>query len=446
MHPQQPKTNKKFIDSFLEFTSKLTYEKFKSNYLKITEKMGSPFVPEDSILKHYYEFIKNLTPNFGEGDILGMVLAPRECYKTTTFSIVFPVMLIVYSFEVKNDFTLMVIGSNNFEKAKRAIFERIKYIFRDLKYQILRDDKLELQLYEDGKYFRITPIHSESDLRSYSFLHYRPQLIILDDMDKPVSKSSPQERLAQIQRFSAEWLPARMSGNSMILVVGNYESQISILKHLSKFPKIHKLELKYKDENGKYLKSKWNEEWEKDQISIMGEEEFLRQYAHELPEDKYDIPLENLVKGKRYALIDIGVEEGNFVAVLMIGKTIVDILYAGHNSYKLLIEQLQEFKPEEIYFDATANQIFLQEIFQNYFPTTPVIELYTQNINKKERMLYGLLMLEKKEINVINDDKVIEKVKQEIEKINSNSHIFDILGTFLLTYSNKEYTIRGYLI
>ncbi len=222
----------KFIDSFLEFKEKLTYNAFKKNYLEITRKMGSEFLPEEIILKEYFDYIKGMYKNFAGKDILTMLVAPRECYKTTTFSIVFPVMVILWSFQNNDDLSLVVIAGNNEEKVKRSIFYRLRYALIGMDFEILKNDSLEIIIKKGEKSLRCAVFHSNSDLRSYSYLHYRPQYIILDDIDLPVSKSSFTERRRLLQRFTAEWIPARMEGNSLIMTLGNFESQISILKHL----------------------------------------------------------------------------------------------------------------------------------------------------------------------------------------------------------------------
>lgn len=423
----------KFIDSFLEFKEKLTYNAFKKNYLEITRKMGSEFLPEEIILKEYFDYIKGMYKNFAGKDILTMLVAPRECYKTTTFSIVFPVMVILWSFQNNDDLSLVVIAGNNEEKVKRSIFYRLRYALIGMDFEILKNDSLEIIIKKGEKSLRCAVFHSNSDLRSYSYLHYRPQYIILDDIDLPVSKSSFTERRRLLQRFTAEWIPARMEGNSLIMTLGNFESQISILKHLDKISFVYKKILPYKID-GKYIKDKWNEKWEEDMIETMGLEEFMRQYKHELPADKFKLNYTTDVMGEIYALIDIGESEGNLVAVIMIGNTIYDIIYGGYQTYQKFIEKVKKYPIEKIYFDANSTQIFLSEIFKLHFPTTEIIPMKSEGlrVSKKDKMLYALMNIEQGNIKVYKD--IEEYVREEIEKIQDNSHVLDILGTFLILY------------
>ncbi|MGB9637729.1 MAG: hypothetical protein ACPL1F_00285 [bacterium] len=443
----QMKSEIKFIDSFINFVNKLTFENFKKNYLNITRKLGSEFLPEEAILKEYFDFIKSLKKNFGEGDIVSMLVAPRECYKSTTFSIVFPTMVILWSFKVNDDLSLVILGGNNEEKVKRSVFYRLKTALLSFDFEVIKNDSLELHIKKNNKELRVAVFHSKSDLRSYSFYHYRPQYIILDDIDLPVSNTSNLERLRLLEKFKAEWIPARMSGNSLIQVIGNFESQISILKHLNDLDFVIKKIVPYKID-GKYIKKNWNEEWEKQQIEIMGIEQFLRQYKHELPSDKYKLVFNKDVSGEVYALIDIGENEGNLVGVVMVGNTIIDIIYAGYQTYSYLIQRLREYDIEKIYFDANNNQIYLKEIFKMYFPTTKIIPMKTEGLKytKTDKMLYALLNIENGNIKVHPD---IERyLREEIEKIKSNSHVLDILGTFLILFfkESKDINIKVKLI
>ncbi|MCS7227435.1 MAG: hypothetical protein NZ839_00535 [Endomicrobia bacterium] len=438
---------KKFIDSTLYFFNKLTYKNFEKYYRAITSLEGSEFFPHPNVSKVYYNFIKSLKPNLGEGDILALITAPRMCQKTTTFSIVLPVLLINWSYEDENDLSCIVIGSYKLEKTKETIFRRIKKILSAMEFEIIQSDKKFFLIKKDEKEIRISIIHPQEDLRSYSFGYYRPQLIILDDLDTPsaLSGSSEEgrinERLRIVRNFQETWIPAREQKNSIIYAVGNFENQVSILKLLDNINYVHKLKLSYKREDGSYLLPDWNEEWEKKTREVMGDEAFERQYAHILASDKYNLKTSNVGLGRRISLIDLGKTNDSLVSVNIIGNMIVSIIYGSYAKYKYFLEEINEFDPEEIYFDATSTQEYFSIILTSYFPRARIFSMDTSKLqlNKQIRMLIALMQLENGNIVLSQENEMLlSLIREEIEKMKTNSHVFDIIGTWWSMYKEEN--------
>lgn len=439
---------KKFIDSLLKFIDKLTFEKWQSLYRQITRIEGSEFVPHYNVSKAYFDFIKSWKPNLTDSDILACVLAPRECQKTTTFSVVLPIIFIEWSFKDYNDLTTIIIGSYRLKKTRETIFKRLRNILKNMEIEIIQNEKETMTIKKFEKEIKIYLIHPKEDLRSFAYGHHRPQYIILDDLDTPASLSLGEEirlneKISIVRNFRENWLPAREQKNSLIYAVGNFESNISILKLLDEMDFVHKLKLKAKDKN-KYLLPIWNEEWEKKMRKAIGDEAFERQYLHLLPTDKYTFAKAQPLQGLRYSLIDIGKTNDSLVSVNLIGKTIMSITYGSYTRYKNFIQELRNFDPEEIYFDSTSNQEYFGMLLEQEFPKAKIfgMDASKTQLNKHLRMLLALLKLESGEITLNSNDEVLESImKEEIEKMKENSHVLDILGTFLALYTKIDYQV-----
>jgi hypothetical protein len=423
----------KFIENFNRIRENLTLEQFKKIYYEFTSLIGEGFIPDELILKNYFNFIKQLTPNY-EGDILAVVLAPRECYKSTTFSFVFPLWLIYNSMIFNDDLTLIYLASYQYENAYQSIYYRITEALKNMDIiNVVKSDRYRTFITNNRKDVAINVGHIGNSLRSRNYKGKRPQLIIADDIDIPYAVDEMKSRYRSITMFFEDWIPAREKGNSFILVVGNLESKISIIQRLLDIEYTHKLILPYKV-NNKYIRDNWNEEWEKRTRQIMGEEGFLRQYNHQLPGDDIELSKGKAV-GNKIILIDPGINEGNFVMVFLIGNTIVDVFYTSYNRYYEIFEEISKFKPDIIIYEANSFQVFLGEKLREKFPFIQVEELRTDiaQSRKTERMLKAYDYLKEGKLLVL-DENVENIIKEEISKIKNNSHVLDILGAYIEEY------------
>jgi hypothetical protein len=429
---------KKFLESFREFQEELTFEKFKTLYKKITGKFYyQEFAPEDSVLIHYYNFIKSLKPNYKK-NILSYVLAPRNCYKTNTFTKVFPLMLIENSLKVKDGLTTIVIGSYTIERVEEAIFSQIRKGFERLQdITILKNNKKELVISYEGKEISIKVIHSQESLRSYNHLGKRPQLVILDDIDVPNALGVIQERIYTLNRFKDDWMLALEDGDALVLVVGNLEHEISILKYLK--DNFEGLILPYKVD-GKYIREIWNEEWEIEERNFLDKKSFDRFYLHKLPSSNIDFLFKDNPVGTRLIILDIGLSKyaNSMAFVCFIGNTVYDVWKGTINEFlDEGINKIIEFKPHLLRYEANGYQGFIFEQIRKMIPNIEVEGFYTTT-DKTVRMALAVMKLKNKEITV--NPELEEELREEIgifEK-DGNSHILDCIGTFILEYLNEE--------
>ncbi|MGB9637687.1 MAG: hypothetical protein ACPL1F_00075 [bacterium] len=429
---------KKFLESFREFQEELTFEKFKTLYKKITGKFYyQEFAPEDSVLIHYYNFIKSLKPNYKK-NILSYVLAPRNCYKTNTFTKVFPLMLIENSLKVKDGLTTIVIGSYTIERVEEAIFSQIRKGFERLQdITILKNNKKELVISYEGKEISIKVIHSQESLRSYNHLGKRPQLVILDDIDVPNALGVIQERIYTLNRFKDDWMLALEDGDALVLVVGNLEHEISILKYLK--DNFEGLILPYKVD-GKYVREIWNEEWEIEERNFLDKKSFDRFYLHKLPSSNIDFLFKDNPVGTRLIILDIGLSKyaNSMAFVCFIGNTVYDVWKGTINEFlDEGINKIIEFKPHLLRYEANGYQGFIFEQIRKMIPNIEVEGFYTTT-DKTVRMALAVMKLKNKEITV--NPELEEELREEIgifEK-DGNSHILDCIGTFILEYLNEE--------
>lgn len=429
---------KKFLESFREFQEELTFEKFKTFYKKTTGKFYyQEFAPEDSVLIHYYNFLKSLKPNYKK-NILSYVLAPRNCYKTNTFTKVFPLMLIENSLKEKDGLTTIVIGSYTIERVEEAIFSQIRKGFERLQdITILKNNKKELVISYEGKEIAIKVIHSQESLRSYNHLGKRPQLVILDDIDVPNALGVIQERIYTLNRFKDDWMLALEDGDALVLVVGNLEHEISILKYLK--DNFEGLVLPYKLD-GKYIREIWNEEWEIEERNFLDKKSFDRFYLHKLPSSNIDFLFKDNPVGTRLIILDIGLSKyvNSMAFVCFIGNTVYDVWKGTINEFlDEGISRIIEFKPHLLRYEANGYQGFIFEQLRKMIPNIEVEGFYTTT-DKTVRMALAVMKLKNKEITV--KPELEEELREEIgifEK-DGNSHILDCIGTFILEYLNEE--------
>lgn len=429
---------KKFLDSYLEFINKTSYEDFKKLYKRITKKFYfQEFAPEDSVLIHYYNFLKSLKRNY-KRNILSYVLAPRNCFKTNTFTKVLPLMLIENSLKERDELTTIVIGSYTIERVEEAIFSQIRKGFEKLQdITILKNTKKELVISYDNKEIAIKVIHSQESLRSYNHLGKRPQLLILDDIDIPNALGVIQERVYLLNRFKDDWMLALEDGDAMVLVVGNLEHEVSILNYLKN--NFYGLILPYKVDD-KYVREIWNEEWEIEERNFLDKKSFDRFYLHKLPSSNLEFLFKDNPIGTRIIILDIGLSKylNSMAFVCFIGNTVYDIWKGTINEFlDEGINKIIEFRPHLLKYESNGIQGYIFEQIKKMIPNIEA-EAYFTTTDKSVRMAIAVMKLKNKEITVNPD--IVEELKEEIgifEK-DGNSHILDCIGTFIMEYLNEE--------
>lgn len=423
----------KFLESFKKFQKELTLEKFKESYLKITKfAYNSSFCPPDSILEKYFEFIKNLDNKYNN-NYLSVVVAPRESFKTTTFSVILPLMLIFNSLKNNDDLTTIVLGSFSLERVITAIYKPIQLALTE-SFDIITSNARHTIIKKGDKEFALFPIHINSTLRSINWKGKRPNLIILDDIDQPAYIQGITARINSVSRFSGDWLPSIENGNSFILIAGNIEHKISIIKDLLSEDKdyVNKLVLPCKVD-GKYIRPEWNEKWEETQRKQL-KDDFDRLYYHTLKSDIFEFIKNNKPIGIKQVFIDFGTAENSMVAVFFVGDTIVNIIKTDYLGINEIIEEILAFKPNYIFYERNANQgnIFrsILEPKLHYFNLIP----FFTTTHKQDRIGVAINMLLEGKVKVIPS--LEEEIKEEIEifKEEGNSHVLDMVGVYCERY------------
>jgi hypothetical protein len=422
---------KKFLSSFKELQKKITYEDFLKLYKATTKTFtGNPFTPPDSIAKVYFNFIKNLKPLFNN-NYLSVVVAPRECFKTTTFSIVLPYILIYNSIQNNDDLTTIVLGSYSQERVITAIYKPFQMVLKE-RFEVITSTERHTIIRYNNKEIAIYPIHINSTLRSCNWKGKRPQVIILDDIDQPAYIQGIKTREYSVARFNGDFLPSIEDGNSFILVAGNKENEISIISDLLKEDKdyVNKLVLPYKLD-GKYIKPNWNEKWEERMRKQLGED-FDRLYNHVLPTENYTFHYSNDIVGVKQVYLDFGTQEGSMCAVFFIGRTIVNIIKTDFLGLeKEIIPEILNFKPDYIFFEKNSLQ---GEVFKHILvPKLSFFKLvpFANYTHKSDRIALAINMLSNGTIKILPE--LEEDLKKEIQifKEEGNSHPLDMIGTFI---------------
>lgn len=430
----------KFLDSIINFLKKIEYDDFKKLYKYYTSKIfTNPFTPPDTILYHYFMFLKGLKRNYKQ-NILAVGLAPRNAYKTTTFSKVFPLMVIGNSIVNNDDLVMITIGSYTLDRVTTAIFDQIRQSlnqFQEL--TILKSTNKKVIFKFKEKEFCIEAFHLNESLRSLNHLGRRPQLVILDDIDVPATINELKSREFSVSRFKEDWLPAIEDGNAFILAVGNLEHDVSILNFLIKNELTHKMILPYKINNQR-LKPEWDDKWEEEERNILGKTGFERLYEHKLPSEKYQFLFTYNPSGTRIIVLDIGTSNNSnsMAFVCFIGNTIVDIWSGTINQFiDEGIEKINQFKPHILRYEGNGMQRYLFEQIAKLIPNINCDVFYTTT-EKEFRMSLASLKLRTGEIQIHPDVEEELKIQLGIFEAGDNSHILDIIGTYVLEYMEGE--------
>lgn len=435
----------KFLDSFESYIKSLTLDKFKKIYRKITGLVSDyEIVPSEMILLKYFSFIQNeMVKRKFSGNSLNLVMAPRECYKSLTFSRILPLILINNSFKTNDDLSLIIAGSYRDEDAKRNIFDYYRKVlkyFQNIDFLKDTDWSIEIINKKTKKTMEIRRLHSKGNLRGVNYKGKRPQLMILDDMDIPFEeKNKLIDRIQLLDRFEKQWLPAIENGNAMIIVIGIPESIDSIVVNLLKKPEIvNILKLPYKV-NGEYIRRNWDENWERDMRVMLGDD-FKRQYELEMVFFKdldYETVIENSKNVNTIALLDMGIKEGNNVLVIMRMNVIIDIISTSFD-VKEIANKLLEYNVSKLYVESnTWQSIVINNLLKKMLVGIEIIPMYW-NTSKIERCLYAWDKIENKEIlfSLKAKDKIL-KEKSKLDK-GENPHALDIIGTYAYKFLKKD--------
>jgi hypothetical protein len=437
----------RFLTNFTKFLKKITIEDFKKFYLKITGTVSdNAILPSELILIKHFDFIQNEIPKrrFGKNS-LNLVVAPRETYKSLTFSRILPLMAIFNSLKTNDDLSLVMVGSYREIDSKTRLFDYLRRFLKsipDISFVIDNSDLIQIYYKKNNKELQIKTFHSKKSLRGENFNGKRPQLIIMDDIDVPYEmKGNIKEREQLLFRFKNDWLPAIEKENTMIVVIGIPEGPDSIVAYLLQQPTVNILKLPYKIDE-KYLRKDWDEEWEKSMRIMMGED-FKRQYELEIPfykDFEFEIDLDELKKDV-IGLLDMGINENNTALVILKDNIIIDILYLKFD-IKVLVDKIYEYGIRRLYVESnTWQSLVINNLLKKSLQGIDIIPMYW-NVSKKERALFAWDLIEKKNLRPsLKVRDILLKEKKKLED-GDNPHALDILGTYMYLFNNQKSKIR----
>lgn len=434
-----------FREEVENFIKRLTFEKFQEFYKHITSLFSSPFYPDEKALEYYYLFIKEIKFNFN-GNSLNVVVAPRESYKTLTFSKVFPIMLLLNSIKKFDDLSVIVLGSYLAKDVKVNIYNDWQNAISKVKNIYLETKNIRETIFtaksakEKMKRVLLKTIASKSTLRSTNLAGRRVQLLVLDDIDQPRADRTFTSREYSVIRFTSDWLPSIENGNSLIIVAGNLEHKVSIINYLLNQEKVNKLVLPCKI-NGEYIKKSWDEEWEENMRQMLGDSEFERLYYHKLKEANLFEGEEDEVITESKAFIDVGINERSMAMVIISKNTIIETFKGSLSEFlNEGVEIIKLYKPQEIYYEKNGLQDnFMKQIISSYLiDFKDRIRGIVSNTSKEERLALTILNLRNKNIKVRTS--CLEDIQEEIDiyETGGNPHILDAVSFYVLKYLKEE--------
>lgn len=436
-----------FRNALEKFIKRLTYEHFIKLYKYITGLFSSEFFPDELALQYYYSFIKKINFDFN-GNSINVVVAPRECYKTLTFSKVFPLMVLINSFSSNNfnDLSVIVLGSYLAKDVKTNIYNDWQVSISNLKnvnvlVKNIRETLFEAKNKEFFKRVLIKTISSKSTLRSTNLSGRRVQMLILDDIDQPRSDKTLSSREYSVIRFTTDWLPAVENGNSLIMVAGNLEHKISIINYLLQQDKVNKLVLPVKVD-GKYVRKSWNEEWEENMRKMLGDSEFERLYYHKLQDTNIiGVDTEENARGNCKVFIDIGINDRSMAFVIIHKNTIIEVFKGSLSEFlREGIDLIKFYNPNEIYYEKNGLQdSFMKQIINSYMiEFKDRIRGIVSNTNKEERLALTILKIQKNELQISNS--CLEEIQEEIDiyETGGNPHLLDAVSFYVIKFLREE--------
>jgi len=205
------------------------------------------------------------------------VAAPRESAKSTMLVFLYPIHGIVFK-----RFRFIVLVSNTFKKASMHL-DSIKKEFNDNKLlretfpgiRITRDAEGDSEFaHLDGHEVRFIcrGVDQLGSIRGVKFGAYRPDLILVDDMEDDELVKNPQRRRDLQQEYDEALIPAGESGRVQIINVGTIlhdDCQMAKLISPDHYPEFYKLVYRAhinadKDNERSLWPEKWTLDWLKE--------------------------------------------------------------------------------------------------------------------------------------------------------------------------------------
>jgi hypothetical protein len=218
------------------------------------------------------------------------IAAPRESAKSTMLSFLYPLHCICFK---KKRFIIMV--SNTFSKAAQSL-ETIKYEIKDnvklkqhFNIEIIKDAEGNSIFKQNDFQTRVLCKGAEQigSVRGEKFGAYRPDLVLVDDLEDDELVRNPDRRLALKEAYDQALIPAADKEFGQILVVGtilHYDSLMSNLVSKDYYPEYKKLFFKAKIEKDNKIFSLWPEKWSVDYLQYLEKEKpsvFAKEYQND---------------------------------------------------------------------------------------------------------------------------------------------------------------------
>ena len=218
------------------------------------------------------------------------VASPRESAKSTIISFLLPTHSVFFSTK-----RFIVIVQNTYAKAtgtlltiKKELMEN-QLIIKDCKLEVLKDAEGDTIFRQDGFDTRILCKGSEQigSLRGEKFGAYRPDLIIVDDVEDDEMVRNPERRKDLCQVFDEALVPAGEKGVCDIWVIGTILHDDSLMAKLvskTQYPEYKKLVYKALNEKMGILSSLWPQKWSVNDLLKLQREKpsvFAKEYQND---------------------------------------------------------------------------------------------------------------------------------------------------------------------
>lgn len=276
----------------------VSYESISDEVLK--DFSVSPYLFARHYFKHHF---REESPSFhasilnaAEQNLFLAVAAPRGSAKSTILSFVRPIHKICFK---KARFIVFIQNTDekaagSLETIKEEIRSNVK--LKDFGIRLEKDSAKEgVFVHPDGFKTRVmcAGYREIGSLRGIKFGAYRPDLIIIDDLEDDELVKSPERRLQLKEDFDAAILPIGDKGTEFNFICTILHDDSLAAKMLSRdfYKQFHKMfyQIRYKSSTGA-IKSIWEKKWSMDDI---------RQMEREDPESFAKERMNNPVSGER---------------------------------------------------------------------------------------------------------------------------------------------------
>lgn len=395
--------------------------------------------PENILVFAWFLFEKHIlfeSPQF-HSDIIALfqlpghkaVAAPRGFAKSTLVSLIYLCWLVVYE---KKHFILLISDSltqsNEFVNTLKYEIEnnaRLNYIYGDLRSEFWRDGEF---ITSSG--VKVMARSVGNKVRGLKFRQYRPELLLIDDLENDESVSSILQRAKLKNWFTQAVIPALSKGGEAIMIgtILHYDSLLYNIVEQKDLFKSWNVELYKAITNDKSL---WEEMWtveelirkrdDEDYEGYVGPRVFSQEYQNQ-PRDEGDaiFKLDDIaqakVKGKNVVLlkryipsewtfgvnmrtsgVDLAASDSPkadwfvevTIAQLQDGtKMLLNIVrdhFSPGEQRECIADQYTNFEPSLIYVESNGYQVALKRDLQEF--TNMPIKGYNTGKEKFDQMI-----------------------------------------------------------